>query len=64
MSKEMLPKDERVEEIDAGVCVWTPTLARGVYKSTCSMVPFMDVMPRPGSNCPYCGNQVVRDTDE
>ena len=51
------------EEIDAGVCVWTPTLARGVYKSTCSMVPFMDTMPRPGSNCPYCGQQVIQDTE-
>lgn len=54
-----LPEDE----IDAGVCVWTPTLARGVYKSSCSMVPFMDTMPRPGANCPYCGQTVIQDLD-
>ncbi len=55
--------EDCTQEIDSGVCVWTPTLARGVFKSTCSMVEFMEpVMPREGSACPYCGEMIVRDT--
>jgi hypothetical protein len=42
-------------------CTWRATPARGVYKPSCGAgQSVMEVPPRPGSNCPYCGRVVAQ----
>jgi hypothetical protein len=40
-------------------CYWSRGATPGVYKSTCSLVPFLHA-PEPihNSDCPYCGSLV------
>lgn len=47
------------------ICLWQRGATDGVYKSTCSLVPFLsDVEPADGTACEFCGDTVrVVDSD-
>ena len=40
------------------LCIWREGATDGVWKSTCSMVPFVESAPR-GEHCPYCGGELT-----
>ena len=40
-------------------CYWRGTVARGVYRTTCTVAGFLGVPPRTGADCPNCGKKVV-----
>lgn len=39
------------------ICEWTEGATEGVWKSTCSLVPFLGYRPRT-KECPYCDRPV------
>jgi len=47
----------KIEENAVG-CKWVEGATDEVWKSTCSMVPFLDRVPRQ-ANCPYCGEPLA-----
>lgn len=47
------------DEINPELCHWHRGATPGVYKSDCSLVPFLhDPEPTHNTDCPYCGSLV------